>query len=415
MQYPAPVSPYEVQNPHVPASALIRDYLLTYLANWRWDYRRTALLYALANLDGPALADFYRYALYYRAMYNPQEVELLNLVALKLAGDYSYVPVAQRDFNFLAGVGRKYLSDWQTRYNSGHTMAGCCPACEARGGSCLDGFQYCDHRNGWAFGVPYCGCVLGDAVDDMLQTAKDITGVGDNGDTGDGWGDDDNGWGGSNGDDDLWGSGSNGASSGGATPGGGDNWLGDDDDDDLFGTGTGKEPGASKTGGSTWLDDWMGKDDQSGEGEGGKASGWEPGGATPDTPKKTTAQKKATARKKATQTNWWQALPKAVQTATATATKIYCMAQPDNPMCKPGAPQIQNTPTWVKYCKQNPKFPGCITLLKQKGLTVPTTAPKTPPPPPGTQAVVQQAAQAAAWFPIVGVIALVALAYLLLG
>lgn len=83
MQFP-PI--YKQQSTSIPAySAPILDALIQNLYNYRYGYRRSALLFALENLDGDALQQFYAWAMYVRPMLDQDERDLLARIALKLA------------------------------------------------------------------------------------------------------------------------------------------------------------------------------------------------------------------------------------------------------------------------------------------------------------------------------------------
>lgn len=80
-------------------------HLVYYLSHWRHGYRTTALLFALAYLDGGLLSQFYQYCLYYWPMLDEQERDLVRRIELKLGGYAGLSQEAMDAITPLAGIG----------------------------------------------------------------------------------------------------------------------------------------------------------------------------------------------------------------------------------------------------------------------------------------------------------------------
>lgn len=363
----------------VPIPALPQIWIDSLMSN-RWNYRRAALLFALANMDGPSLLAAYRLANQYRIVMDRTENDLLDRVAMKLSGH----PVglgAALGAAFASNdlLNRGYLYAVQTGALAPHTM----PVPTYAINHQIVPRQWPGQPKCRCGGVCGCGCGcdgkprrrVGLGFSDMAALEKEMESDLSN-------------WGGGGagkfeGEEGGAGTPSEKNGSSGWGPDGG--WGGDT-----------PRGGASKTSDPFEDSGWGG-----GESERGGASdpsdpfgSW--GGSTPSTPKKPPAQTPGAK-------NWWDAIPAITKAATDTATRAFCLANPQNAAC---GTIPQNSPQWIAYCRTNPSYPPCAQLLQQAGI---------PPTPPGAGLPPAAASQEVpGWVWGVGAIALIALALMLL-
>lgn len=371
-----------------PIAAVLPQIWIDSLLSNRWNYRRAALLFALANMDGQALIAAYQLANQYRIVMDRAENELLDRIAQKISGLPDGLGAAL-GASYAANdlMQRGYLYAVQTGALAPHTIPvptygfnreivprawagkeGCACGC---GGSCG-----CGGRCGGPRRVGL-GFATGEDFPDMEWGGNDGSNTSSTSSKGgQEWGEEggagtpnESAWG-----DDGWGTGNGGSSS------------------DPFGGGEGES--GSGWGGSGW-----------GEGEsesGGASNSSDPFGgwgtpSAPSTPKKPPVAK-------AGAKNWWEMIPSALKAATDTATKAYCFANPNNPAC---GTVPQNSPEWLAYCRTNAAYPPCAQMLKAAGVAPLPTAPIAPQP-------TATGWDVPAWVWAVGGIALIALALVML-
>lgn len=366
----------------IPVAAALPQIWIDSLMSNRWNFRRAALLYALANMDGPVLLAAYRLANQYRIVMDRTENDLLDRIAMKLNGHPVGLGAAiGAAFASNDLLNRGYLYAVQTGALAPHTV----PVPTYAINHQIVPRQWPGNPGcGCGGGVRPCGCGCGcdgtprrrvglgfadmDALEKEMQSDLSNWGGG-----GGGSGKFEGEEGGSSTPSDPWGSGDFG--SGGTTTG-------------TEGAGAGSDPWGSEGG-------WGGDTPRGGASDPSDPFGsW--GGSTPSTPKKPPAQTPGAK-------NWWDAIPAITKAATETATRAFCLANPQNAAC---GTIPQNSPQWIAYCRTNPGYPPCAQLLQQAN--IPPAVPGAGLPPAAA------ASEVPGWVWGVGAIALIALALMLL-